>query len=343
MDLEKALDQLYGGVRKPPIDPLTIPCRETSDPEKLCRHPLLSVQLVTYNHEPYIRECIESVLMQRTDFEFEIVIGEDCSQDRTREICFEYQRKHPDKIRVLWADENVYNKGGNATRTRWRCRGEYIALLEGDDYWTDPLKLQKQVDLMRKTGAICCVANYQIRQRDGRLINNCYYHDTLLTHDDMFLFYPHTATHMLKLDDLKHVWDDYPSLRTTLDIALMHCIIARGKMCHLQDAVSVYRITGGGIATSLTPQTKCLTELRTYLDLYLHGPRDVRRRFAARVVTGAAYFCKRDTPGWDRKKMEQYGRMLLWIVVHVGLPNFYDLRTMRAVLRFVRFRLGLTV
>lgn len=131
-------------------DPKDIPCIETSDTEKLCKHPVVSVNMITYNHEPYIRQAVEGVMMQETDFEFELVIGEDCSTDKTREICFEYQRKYPDKIRVLWWHENVSKLGGNGRRTLVHCRGEFIAFCEGDDYWTDPLKLQKQFDLMRR-------------------------------------------------------------------------------------------------------------------------------------------------------------------------------------------------
>ena len=130
-------------------DPMEIPCIETSDTEKLCKHPVVSVHMCTYNHEPYIRQAIEGVMMQKTDFEFELVIGEDASQDKTREICFEYQKKYPDKIRVLWWHENVSKFGGNGRRVTAHCRGEFIAFCEGDDYWIDPLKLKKQVEVMR--------------------------------------------------------------------------------------------------------------------------------------------------------------------------------------------------
>jgi len=138
-------------------DPLDIPCIETSDPKRLCKHPVVSVHMLAYNHEPYIRQAIEGVMMQKTDFEFELVIGEDCSQDETREICFEYQKKFPDKIRVLWWHENVSRLGGNGFRTTAHCRGEFIAFCEGDDYWIDPLKLQKQVDVMRKHRSVSLV------------------------------------------------------------------------------------------------------------------------------------------------------------------------------------------
>ena len=130
--------------------PMDIPCIETADGEALCKHPVVSIHMMAYNHEQFLRRAIEGVVMQKTNFEFELVIGEDCSQDRTREICFEYQKKYPNKIRVLWWHDNVTKYGGNCLRVTAHCRGEFIAFCEGDDCWTDPLKLQRQVDVMRK-------------------------------------------------------------------------------------------------------------------------------------------------------------------------------------------------
>lgn len=111
--------------------------------------PTVQVQTITYQHAPYIRDCIEAVLIQKTNFPFEYLIGEDCSTDGTREIVFEYAKKYPDKIRVITADENV-GMMGNIRRCRMASRGKYVALCEGDDYWTDPYKLQKQVDFMEQ-------------------------------------------------------------------------------------------------------------------------------------------------------------------------------------------------
>ena len=147
-------------------DPMDVPCIETSDPDKLCKNPVVSVHMITYNHEPYIRQAIEGVMMQETDFEFELIIGEDCSQDKTREICFKYQKKYPDRIRVLWWHENVSKLGGNSRRVCARSRGEFIAFCEGDDYWTDPLKLQKQVDVMRGNNSVGLVLTYGVILRD---------------------------------------------------------------------------------------------------------------------------------------------------------------------------------
>ena len=109
--------------------------------------PLVSVWMITYNQEQYIAQALESVLMQKTDFAFEVVIGEDSSPDTTREICLKYKGKFPDKIRLVLHDKNI-GLVANFWETLKECRGKYIAQLEGDDYWSDPQKLQKQVDLL---------------------------------------------------------------------------------------------------------------------------------------------------------------------------------------------------
>lgn len=118
-------------------------------------NPLVSVVMPTYNHAPYIAQAIEGASMQKTDFHFEILIGEDDSSDNTREICKEYAAKYPDKIRLFLNDrKNVIYIGGQPTG-RWNfhnlltnSKGKYIAICDGDDYWTNPLKLQKQVDFL---------------------------------------------------------------------------------------------------------------------------------------------------------------------------------------------------
>ncbi len=122
-----------------------IPSREISDPAVLSKTPLVSIKMITYNHEQYIAQAIEGVLLQETEFPIELVIGEDCSTDRTREIILEYQKQHPDVIRVITSEHNVGMKRNN-WRTIGACRGAYMAFCEGDDYWTDRNKLQKQVE-----------------------------------------------------------------------------------------------------------------------------------------------------------------------------------------------------
>jgi glycosyltransferase involved in cell wall biosynthesis len=109
--------------------------------------PIISVMMITYNHAPYITQAIEGVLAQKTNFPFELVIGEDCSTDGTREIVFQFQDRYPDTIRVISSEKNVGPKQ-NIYRTMKACRGKYIAHCEGDDYWHHLHKLQKQADYL---------------------------------------------------------------------------------------------------------------------------------------------------------------------------------------------------
>jgi glycosyltransferase involved in cell wall biosynthesis len=107
----------------------------------------LSVLIVAYNQERFIRQTVESALMQRTDFDYEIVIGEDCSTDGTRAVLEQLAHEHPGRLRLLLRDRNV-GMHANFANALSACVGEYVATLEGDDYWTDPQKLQKQVDFL---------------------------------------------------------------------------------------------------------------------------------------------------------------------------------------------------
>ncbi len=118
------------------------------------KEPLVSICCITYNHEDFIRDAIEGFLMQKTSFPIEIIIHDDASTDNTANIIEEYANKYPDLFVTILQSENQWSKGGGSIYARFvypRARGKYIALCEGDDYWTDPLKLQKQVDFWKLT------------------------------------------------------------------------------------------------------------------------------------------------------------------------------------------------
>lgn len=123
--------------------------------------PLVSVMIITFQHVDYIREAIESVLMQKTDFPFEVIIGDDASTDGTAEICKEYAENYPRKIRLFQhKKENNVKIGGKPSHlfqfmyNLFHFRGKYAAIISGDDYWTDPIKLQKQFNFMESNSNI---------------------------------------------------------------------------------------------------------------------------------------------------------------------------------------------
>ncbi len=113
---------------------------------------LVSVVTLVYNHAPYLRQCLDGFIMQQCNFEFEVLINDDASTDGSAEIIREYEEKYPDIIKPIYQTENQYSKGGrvNVRFNFPRAKGKYIAMCEGDDFWTDPLKLQKQVDFLEQ-------------------------------------------------------------------------------------------------------------------------------------------------------------------------------------------------
>lgn len=109
--------------------------------------PLVSVCVTAYNHEKYLSQTLESIVGQQTSFEVEVVVGEDCSTDRTGVLCRQWVERFPDRIRLVTGPRNVGWRA-NYRRTIAACRGRYVALCDGDDYWSEPLKLQMQVERM---------------------------------------------------------------------------------------------------------------------------------------------------------------------------------------------------
>ena len=120
----------------------------------------VSVCMLTYNHEKFIAQAIDSVLMQKVKFDYELVIGDDCSTDRTRDILIQYKKQNPDCINLYLWEKNL-GAIHNFLQILSVCKGEYIAILEGDDYWTSSEKLQKQVDFM-DTHSECSICFHKV-------------------------------------------------------------------------------------------------------------------------------------------------------------------------------------
>ena len=135
----------------------------------------VSVVVITYNHEKYIRQCLDSILMQSVDFYFEIVISDDCSTDQTVEIIKEYQKKYPNIIKPILRSLNV-----GATKNQYdcflRCTGNYVAILDGDDFWTDKEKLKTQINFLENNKTyIACTQRYSVVDENNKITQKTYH------------------------------------------------------------------------------------------------------------------------------------------------------------------------
>lgn len=136
-------------------------------------NPLVTISCITYNHGKYIRECLDGFISQKVDFPFEIVIYDDASSDQTQEIIREFEEKYPNLIFPIYQTENQWSKGVKPTwefnKPRWR--GKYIAFCEGDDFWSDPFKLHKQVKFLEENpGYSGCCTNFSEIDEYGKLL-----------------------------------------------------------------------------------------------------------------------------------------------------------------------------
>lgn len=221
---------------------------------------IVSVSVVTYNHIDYIKQCLDGILMQQTTFPFEVILGEDESTDGTREICKEYANKHPDKIKLfLRSRKDVIYINGNATgrynfiENLKAAKGKYIALCEGDDYWTDPLKLQKQVDFLEINNEYGGIAtNSEVVYNDSESKSHLFSirKEKSFNLNDLLESRPfHTATFLFKRKDFKK---DFPVNVLSADRTLFMLVACFGKIKYLQDITAVYRKNATGISSKVT-------------------------------------------------------------------------------------------
>ena len=269
------------------IRPEDIPAVETSDCERLCRNPLVSVLITTYNQEQFIRQAIESALRQTTDFEYEILVGDDCSTDKTGQICAEYQRRHPEKIRFITAERNLWKSDGNGNRLRHLARGEFLAPLEGDDYWTDKEKLQKQVETLCKHPEVTlCLAGSETLHLDGRIeyAHNGYFDQLLsesseregafFTADDLFnhsFGFPFGVA-MFRKSDL-----DFAALCTfyyRTSFTIYYLLLKKGKGFLLKKPMVMYRKNPNGVFSGLDSFQRSKFQYEFYAQLSIHDPQD---------------------------------------------------------------------
>ena len=239
--------------------------------------PLVSVSVITYNHEKYIRQCLDGILMQNVNFPYEVLVHDDASPDGTADIIREYEAKYPDIIKPIYQTENQYSQGRPVSKLNYdRARGKYLAFCEGDDYWTDPGKLQKQVDFLEAHPEyIACVhrvkvidefgnrnwsngfarnydtSDYTLSDSENLMVSNgCAGHLSSLVCRNIFLTLP------------KDIYENYLNCKANGDTKLNLLLTLNGTIRRFDDTMSVYRhITSSGTSWSAQQAQKQNTSL----------------------------------------------------------------------------------
>lgn len=226
--------------------------------------PLVCIRCITYNHEKYIRDALEGFVMQKTNFKFEAIVHDDASTDNTAAIIREYAEKYPDIIKPIYETENQYSKNDGSLRRIMNAaihqKAKYIAFCEGDDYWTDPYKLQKQVEFMENNPncSLCYHACKNIYE-DGN-----HYHPYGESVEEEYnkidlLNYPfQTATVLLKKEILFS--DIYNKAIATKcfsgDMMLFLSASTLGAIKGINQQMSVYRRHSNGISINMWDKDK---------------------------------------------------------------------------------------
>ncbi len=236
--------------------------------------PVITVRTSAYQHGNYIRKCLEGVLMQKTSFPFEFIIGEDYSTDGTREIVFEYAKKYPDIIRVITAEHNVGMKA-NGFRCRIRARGKYMALCEGDDYWTDPGKIQKQVYFLESNpdyAAVFTNAYFvnEINNTTKKYVSNLIEGEVKLEDIIQIGGYIYPTASIMYRNDCYDISLTNPGLAG--DTFLILNLALNGKIYFMDHISCIYRRWKGGVYSSKKNDKDALVKLKKqnisgYLDI----------------------------------------------------------------------------
>ena len=276
------------------------------------RLPLVSVVTITYNHEPFIAKTIEGVLMQQVGFPIEYIIAEDCSTDGTRKICEEYAAKYPDLIRLIVSDMNV-GPGENERRAYAAARGKYIAYCEGDDYWTDPLKLQKQFDFMEAHPeySVCFHGFHRIRGNVDASYNSIaddkrmddYGVVDITARDflnDKCNALPLTMFFRASMYNVDWAYK-YKSYRDTHQIYLL---LRNGKGAYMSFDGAVHVKHEGGVYTSQTELVHALEAVDCFAGLYRKNrdDKDLKKRVADVMLWCYDVSCKNDAKNEFYKK-----------------------------------------
>lgn len=238
---------------------------------------MVSIHCLVYNHEPFLRQCLDGFVMQKTNFRFEAVVHDDASTDGSAAIIREYAEKYPDIIKPIFETENQWSKkDGSLDRImNEACVGKYIAFCEGDDYWTDPLKLQKQVSLLEAYPEIVlCTHKYSLFDQNSASIVStlpdfpeCH---AKLEFDLNYYVSCKWVTQPLTAVYRKDAFDlaTYLSYGEVKDVSLFYNILKSGSGCLLPDVMGVYRQHNCGVWSGVKEPERYRIEIECRLGIY---------------------------------------------------------------------------
>lgn len=236
--------------------------------------PLVSICTLVYNHEPYLRECFDGFLMQKTDFAFEVLVHDDASTDKSAEIIREYTAKYPDIFKPIYQTENQYSRGVKVSATFLypRANGKYIALCEGDDYWTDPLKLQKQFEFLEShPDYVMCSHRFKIFKQDTQTMNDDWYGDITspISYDLNALIYGNwfnqPLTVMFRRECL--LIDEYKKYSNAKDVTLIYHLLKKGRGGLSPEFMAVYRQHSGGVWSCTSYEKQLMSEFNARIGI----------------------------------------------------------------------------
>jgi glycosyltransferase involved in cell wall biosynthesis len=292
--------------------------------------PLVSVHLLTYNHAKFIAQSIESVVSQITTFPFEIIIGDDCSTDGTSQIVDEYAQKYPELIKVVRGATN----GGpqpNSIRILENCSGKYMAALEGDDYWIDPYKLQKQADFMEANPDFAiCFTNTRVEffgdTESPYQLNDDIAKDVFELNDliaDKEVWFMGTATLFYTMKSIFPVQPWFPKTKSG-DIPMIMLAARHGKIKYLSDVTAAYRRHAAG--ASNTDHKDDAVFLENRIMMYTNLDKDTGLKYHDRF--------KKNLGGWyyllinSKQYRDDYFKKLPKVLKYIQLtyPNVPNLK-----------------
>lgn len=230
---------------------------------------MVSICMITYGHEKFIEEAINGVLMQECNFEYELIIANDSSPDNTDEVIHSLLNNHPKgKLITYFKHENNIGMMPNFIYALEKCKGNYVAVCEGDDYWTDPLKLQKQVDFLTANAQYsACFTNIAVL-KNGILSNEVLKMKHKKDFNAISVFYDlwiPTLTILYRKDSLKFPLPDQFSKVNNGDLFLFYLLAQEGTLGYLDFVSGVYRQHENGVWTGEDTITQIEKRITTFV------------------------------------------------------------------------------